>query len=325
MEKTLYVLGKGKLSKKDGNILFEEEGSPSPQEFPIHQIHEIFILSTNEITYELKKELIDYQIVIHEFNQYDYYLGTFYPKESRFCGKTLLSEFEHYRNLDKRVVLAKAFISAGYKNMLRNLKYYQQRDKLENITQLVHYYQRITLVNTITELMMIEALIRKEYYRNFQDILNLDSSFHRHPQSAYDVVNQLITFVNSLLYAVIISEIHKTNLSGQVGFLHELGANRFALCYDISEIFKPIMVDRLVFRLLNKNIVTQDSINQEGRFSDEIIKVIFKHWDIQLNQVLYHRTMKRYVSYRNLIFHELIKLEKHIKGEKLFRPFVLWW
>ena len=101
--------------------------------------------------------------------------------------------------------------------------------------------------------------------------------------------------------------------------------NRFSLCYDISEIFKPILVDRLVFMLVNRKIITNDDFDSQGMLNKEAIKKIFTKWDAQINTTIYHRELKRYVNYRYLIRYELIKLEKHILGKGEYKPFVLWW
>jgi CRISP-associated protein Cas1 len=58
----------------------------------------------------------------------------------------------------------------------------------------------------------------------------------------------LISFGNSLLYATTLSEIYRTQLNPTVSFLHEPSARRYSLSLDLSEIFKPIIVDRTIFK-----------------------------------------------------------------------------
>ena len=75
----------------------------------------------------------------------------------------------------------------------------------------------------------------------------------------------MISYCNSLLYTKILSEIYKTQLNPTISYLHQPGTNRFSLSLDISEIFKPLIVDRMIFAMLNKNQITQDDFDSEIR------------------------------------------------------------
>ena len=73
------------------------------------------------------------------------------------------------------------------------------------------------------------------------------------------MINSLISFINSLIYSVALAEIYKTSLSPYISYLHEPGTRRFSLSLDITEIFKPLIVDRMLFSMLNKNQITINS------------------------------------------------------------------
>ena len=59
-----------------------------------------------EIT--LNKKFLEYAsqkgILIHFFNYYEYYIGTFYPREHLNSGYVLLKQVEAYLDLEKKVV-----------------------------------------------------------------------------------------------------------------------------------------------------------------------------------------------------------------------------
>ena len=60
---------------------------------------------------------------------YGFYTGTYYPKESLVSGKLLIKQVEHYKEKEKRLKIAKAFIEAASYNIYRNLTYYNNRGK----------------------------------------------------------------------------------------------------------------------------------------------------------------------------------------------------
>ncbi len=321
MSMDIYLLSRGKLHVKDGSVAFEKEDGKIIF-FPIKQVENIYINIHNISTPEIIKLVLNEGVLVHYFNNYEYYLGTLIPKNTNCSGKTIVKEIRHYDNKEKRLYLAKEIIIASLKNINRNLLYYKRKKIIDNGLDVQKYVDLIKREKKIFKLMLIEANFRKDYYKNFSLILNIDT-FSRN-FSGGDLVNSLLNFLNSLLYSVIFSEIMKTKISGQISYVHEIGDNKYPLVYDISDIFKPIIVDRLIFKLINNNELTDDDI-KDGRIKEEKIKLIFKKWDKQLNTIIYHKKLKRYISYRDLIKEEVYKIERHLNEIKEYKGFVIWW
>ena len=96
---------------------------------------------------------------------------------------------------------------------------------------------------------------------------------------------------------------------------------------DIAEVFKPIIVDRAIFTVVNDGrIKADDFVKESGGFPErqwpqDLIAEIMQ----KLQTTVKHRVLGRSVSYRRLIRMELYKLEKHLLGEKEYTPFVALW
>jgi CRISPR-associated protein Cas1 len=129
------------------------------------------------------------------------------------------------------------------------------------------------------------------------------------------MVNALISFGNSLLYSTVLSEIYHTQLNPTISYLHEPFERRYSLALDLSEIFKPILVDRLIFYLVNKRMLKEEDfekdinyclLNEKGR------KIFLKEYDERLKKIIKHRELNRKVSYRRLIRLEAYKLMKQL-------------
>ena len=143
-----------------------------------------------------------------------------------------------------------------------------------------------------------------------------------------NMINSLISFVNSLIYAKTLSEVYHTQLNPTISYLHEPGARRFSLCLDISEIFKPLIGDRLIFSLLNKRQITEDSFTKELNFlhlKQDASKLIATELEKRLRTTIMHNGLGRKVSYQYLIRLEAYKLVKHLLGEKEYEGFTIWW
>lgn len=189
--------------------------------------------------------------------------------------------------------------------------------------------KRIFETTQIEELMGIEGNIRKQYYMAWNVIVNQEIKFEKrvmHPPD--NMINSLISFVNSLVYAKTLSEIYHTQLNPTISYLHEPGTRRYSLCLDLSEVFKPLIGDRLIFSLLNKKQITEESFTKELNFlhlKKEASKLIVSEFEKRMKQTIMHRELERSVSYQYLIRLEAYKLIKHLIGEKEYEGFKIWW
>ena len=138
----------------------------------------------------------------------------------------------------------------------------------------------------------------------------------------------MISFVNSMIYAKVLSEIYHTQLNPTISYLHEPGVRRFSLCLDVSEVFKPLIGDRLIFSLLNRKQITEDSFTKELNFlhlKKEASALISRELEERLKKTIMHKELGRQVSYQYLIRLEAYKLIKHLIGEKEYEGFKIWW
>ena len=272
-----------------------------------------------------------YGIPIHFFNYYNFYTGSFYPKESNLAGQLLVSQVQHYTEYDKRLLLARKFIQAAADNIYRNLRYYNGRDKdvSEYMKDIDSLRAGLLDVKSVQEIMGIEGNIRKRYYSAWSIIINQEIEFDKrvmHPPD--NMINSLISFVNSLIYTRTLSEIYHTQLNPTISYLHEPGVRRYSFCLDISEVFKPLIGDRLIFSLLNRKQITENSFTKELNYlhlKKEASQLIVSEFENRMKQTIMHRELGRQVSYQYLIRLEVYKLIKHLIGEKEYEGFRIWW
>jgi len=217
-------------------------------------------------------------------------------------------------------------------SIVQVLKYYQNRGKdLESYLYAISSLEEsLSSVSSVEELMALEGNIRRYYYESFNTILD-DTPFilkNRNKRPPTDPLNALISFGNSLVYTKILTEIYKTHLDPRIGYLHTTNFRRFTLNLDVAEIFKPIYADRVLFTLLNKNVIKEDDFENQGEvflLKERGRRLYVQEFEDKLQTTFYHRRLKRNVSYQTLIRLELYKIEKHLIGEELYEPFVSRW
>lgn len=330
MKRSLYIYNNGTLKRKDNTIRFVDE-EDNARDVPIESINEIYVMSEINFNVSLINLLSKYGITVHFFNYYSFYTGSYYPRETLLSGDLLVKQVEHYINADKRIQIAKSFIDAAADNIYRNLRYYNGRGKnvksyMEKINDIRKNIQK---ANGINELMGYEGNIRKTYYEAWNIIIDQKIDFEKRVKNPPDnMINTLISFINTLIYTKVLSAIYQTQLNPTISYLHEPGTRRFSLALDISEVFKPIIADRLIFLLLNRNQITEKSFTKELNYlhlTKEASKVIVAELDDKLKTTIKHKDLNKTVSYQYLMRLECYKLVKHLLGEKDYEPFKIWW
>lgn len=326
----MYIYNSGELKRKDNTIRFTMN-SGEKRDIPIERVNDIFIMTDMTFSTKFISHVASYGIPVHFFNYYDFYVGSFYPKEKLLSGSLLVKQVENYTDYEKRLKIAQEFIDAASFNIYRNLRYYNGRGKNveEEMQEITSLRNGIFKANTIEGLMGVEGNIRKVYYRAWNEIVNQEINFEKrvmHPPD--NMINSLISFVNSLVYSKVLSEIYHTALDPTISFLHEPGSRRFSLCLDLAEVFKPILGDRLIFSLLNRKQITEKSFTKELNFlhlKPEASKLIVAEFEKRMQQTIKHRELNKMVSYQYLMRLEAYKLMKHIIGEKEYEGFKIWW
>lgn len=330
MKDSLYIYNSGELHRKDNTLqIINETGIK--RDFPIEQYKDIYVFGQLTINSALLNILSQYGINIHFFNHYYFYIGSFYSREKMLAGQLLINQTEHYINPEKRLIIAQKIIDAASFNIFRNLRYYNSRGKnLQSfIDEIEDLRKQIYKSKSVSELMGYEGNIRKVYYSAWNVIVNQDIDFEKRVKHPPDnMINTMISYVNSLIYTKILGEIYITQLNPTISYLHEPGVRRFSLCLDLSEIFKPLIGDRLIFSLLNKNMITEKDFTKDLNFlhlTKKGSQIITRELDEKLDTTIMHRELGKNVSYQYLMRLEAYKLIKHLIGEKEYDGFKIWW
>ncbi len=330
MQRTVVLLSDGELHREGNTLSFK---GPGGKRFvPVENIHDILVFGEVQFNKRLLEFLSQKEILLHYFNHYGYYMGTIYPREHNNSGYMILKQAEYYLDEERRLVLARSFVNGAVQNIRRVLLYYKNRGKkvehaMEQIDQLS---AELVILDSIPTLMSLEGKIREIYYSSFDTILeNSEFIFERRSRRPpHNELNALISFCNTLLYTAVLGEIYKTHLDPRIGYLHATNFRRFTLNLDIAEIFKPIIVDRLIFNMIGKRMLQKKHFSQETEglyLKDTARRRVLEEFENRLRTTIRHPRLKRNVSYRRLIRMELYKLEKHLMGETEYTPFVAKW
>ena len=330
MQQSFYIFSGGEMHRHDNSLQFITADGDK-RDVPIERISDIYAMSEITINTALLNFLSQHGVTVHFFNYYDFYTGSFYPREKMLAGQLLVNQVSAYTDKAKRLLIAQKFIDAASFNIYRNLRYYNEREKdlSGQMLEIESLRKCIFNTNDINSLMGIEGNIRRIYYSAWNIIVNQRINFEKRVKNPPDnEINSLISFVNTLVYTKTLSEVYKTQLNPTLSYLHEPGVRRFSLCLDISEVFKPLIADRLIFSLLNRNQINEKSFTPGLDYlhlTQKASQIIVTEFEKKISSTIMHKEIGRSVSYQYLIRLELYKLIKHLIGEKEYEGFKIWW
>ncbi|MFB6125683.1 MAG: type I-B CRISPR-associated endonuclease Cas1b [Halolamina sp.] len=330
MDRNYHVFSDGRIERNEDTIrLVTEDGEK--KHIPVEHAEAVFLHGQVDYNTRLLSFLNDVGIPIHVFGWNDRYAGSILPERGQTSGQTLVEQVRAYDDPDRRLAIASAFVRGSIHNMRSNVAYYDGRDHdlTEVLSELDDTAERLADVDGVSEAMGVEASARRSYYRLFDAALPASFEFERREYNPPpNPVNCLISFGNSLVYMNCVSAIRATALDPAVSYLHEPGERRFSLSLDIADLFKPVLADRLLFRLVNRGQITREDFREEVGsclLTESGRKTFVKAFEETLERTVDHPELGRKVSYQYLLRLEAYKLKKHLVAGEPYEPFERWW
>lgn len=328
VDRNYHIINNGILTRRDYNILFENENGK--QYIPVETAGAINIHTDITISGNFFRLMEQKRLNVNFFDKYGNPVGYFESARNGTRGKTMLKQAALYLDDDKRLQTARSFELGALHNLRSNLRYYYKSNKSANLKDAIdrfsEFMTKMNEAKTIQELMTIEARARQLYFQMFNEIIHEDrfQFIKRTKMPPRDPLNSLISFGNTYIYNRVATEIAKTSLDLRIGFLHSLTNRNQSLNLDIAEIFKPLIVDRTIFTLVNKRMINVDDhfekTEDDGIYLNRAGKRLFIK---ELDSKIYSKRVEgnRAESYDNLIRNEIMKIYRLVWSGEKYKPY----
>jgi len=327
-DRTHFLMVAGRVRREANNLKFdrydEDFNVVSTKPLPIKGIDEIYILAKVDLDSYTMAFIANNNILLHFFSPFQSFRGNFFPNTSNSVNKSgfvLLQQLRAFDDEVHRLYLAKQVTKGQILNGANNCKKYNVEFETES------YMQSLEKAKSINEIMAVEGAFNKNYYQAWNKIIKNQRSFKfvkRTKRPPTDKLNSLISYVNTRIYNITLSEIYKTELDPRIGFLHEPNYRSLSLHLDIAEIFKPIIGDNIIFTLLNKNEITVKSFKTDSgriRFTNDAIKTI----ELKIIKKMTEQTMigEQKLTWRQVIRREVNRIKRNVVETSEYEPFIL--
>jgi CRISP-associated protein Cas1 len=153
----------------------------------------------------------------------------------------------------------------------------------------------------------------------------VDAGLWRFAGRAYypppDPINALLSFGYTLLLNDVLGAVYRIGLDPGIGFYHTVDYGRPSLALDLEEEFRPVLVDRLVLRLVREGTLEPaDFAAAEGRpgviMSDDARRLFLQCYEEQLAIRVQHPALAQNLTYRQCIDRQAEHLARCILGRE---------
>jgi CRISPR-associated endonuclease Cas1 subtype I-B len=323
-----HLLNNGILNKKDYSLLFENEEKKCY--LPVEVTDQINIYGDVTIATSALHYLSSKNIKVSIMDKYGNLEGCYLPDGYTGNAVTMLEQCRLQQNEEEHLALARSMETAGLHNIRANMRYYNKKHADSALEEAVRYVtecmKQIEQSSEVAKLLLIEARARQKYYHTFNAILQ-DNDFEfseRSRRPPMDPLNAMISFGNTLLYNKFLQFIWQTSLDPRIGVIHATNSRAHTLNLDFADIFKPIIVDRIIFSLVNLKQIRADehfkkSENGGIYLSGDGKKMFIEKFEQKLADTLVVNGEK--LTYQQLIRNEVYSYQRYVlKGEK-YKPY----
>lgn len=324
-----HIIQNGVLNKKDYSLVFENEKEKC--DLPVGVVDQINIYSDVTIAANALRLISERKIRLSVIDKYGNLIGNYIPTGCGRGSTEFLKQAVFYES-PQRFEIAQKIEIASIHNLRANVKYYSRKNNHildEVVEQLSGYMGEMRNVKKVEELMLIEAKARHLYYTSFNVILKQEGFFFekRTRRPPVDAINAMISFGNTLLYNFVLQAIWKTALDPRIGIIHATTNRNFSLNLDFADLFKPVIVDRVIFSLINL-LQLQTTLHFEEKESGAVYlnkegkRIFIKVFEDKMSDKI--KIGERMYTYKQIIEEEIRKFQRYIvKGEK-YKPYKYW-
>ena len=169
----------------------------------------------------------------------------------------LRNQMRYFENPEIQLMLSKYVVEKkirGQKNLLRSYgKHVDAPEVKEAVQSIGNAISKVRNAETIESLLGIEGKAARDYFGVYGKLITADgfnwAGRQKHP--APDPVNALLSYGYFFLEREVRIALAAFGADVRIGFFHSNNGRKDSLVYDLMELFRATVSDRLVLKLIN--------------------------------------------------------------------------
>ncbi|MCB0165225.1 MAG: CRISPR-associated endonuclease Cas1 [Anaerolineae bacterium] len=331
---SLYVIEQGAKIKKARRRLVVVKDEQELQSIPLIKVDQVLIFGNVGLTTPALTWLMSQGIDVVFCDQHGRFKGRVVGETS---GHSELRRFQ-YRQVespDFALSTARGIVQAKLKNSRTMLMRYRRRQQkpelLPAVERLDGLIDRADRTNTINALMGVEGVGAAVYFQAFRQLFKSDEWVFpgrvRRPPT--DPINVLLSFGYTLLTHQLEAAVERVGLDPYLGCLHADAYNRPSLALDLVEEFRAIVVDSVVLRCLNNDLITpanfsrQPDPNRPVLLDDPGRRRFIQEFEARLAITFTHPARQEKATYHRCFDLQAREMARAFRTGDPYRPFLV--
>jgi CRISPR-associated protein Cas1 len=328
----LYIVEQGaKLSVEQRRLIVEKSGQEIAK-VPMIHTSAVIIFGNTTITTPAMKRLMGAGIDVIFLTQHGNYEGRLVGPLSKF-GQLRQQQYDLLRNAIFRLKLAQSIVRGKCLNMRALLLRYNRdlaRPEIAaSVDRLGWLAERALRTTRLSALLGVEGSASAAYFSVFRQLFKRDWPFEKRlRRPPPDPVNVLLSFGYTLLTRELEASVSLVGLDPYLGVLHTVEYGRPSLALDLEEEFRSIVVDSVVLRCLNNDLVTPDDFTPGTTpdrpivLSDQGKRRFIQAFEERIETTICHPVTQEQMTYRRVFEIQTRLLARCFRGEQFdYQPF----
>ncbi|WP_052888238.1 type I-D CRISPR-associated endonuclease Cas1d [Thermogemmatispora carboxidivorans] len=359
---TLYLMEVHSLVKRDTEDCLlihipeqrlvdgEQKTALIKKRIPLIKVDEVVVLGDVTLTAAALDLLLERKIPVHFVREHGSFQGSLIPEASK-NALLRIAQHQAHHDLQRRLLLASCFVRGKLSNQRRLLQRRfpnQSPAVLKDLAAIIESLHKLPAAVSASSLPRLstgdhgisgtplETVLGLEgqgsalYYAAFPqmlvepDIWCFPGRTRRPPT---DPVNALLSYGYTILANRVTGAVQLVGFDPYIGYLHSSGYGRPALALDLMEEFRPLIVDSVVVKLLNKHMVRRDDFEElfgTYRLKKEPKKRFLAALEERFQEEITHPVFGYRVSYMRCLELQARLLAKYLTGEiARYQPFLV--
>lgn len=326
---TLFITEQGTTLRKEANRLVVERDQERLLEIHDFKVERVVVFGNVQVTTHAMTFLVERGIDTTFLSLHGKLKARLVPLESK-NSLLRVRQYERIRDQGFALSLAKTIVTAKIANCADLLKRHQRNHEGSNfgleVSQLSFLTEEARARQTIDSLRGIEGQAAAVYFQGFAKALRRKLHFtKRTRRPPRDPVNALLSFGYTLLYGEAIASLSSVGFDSYLGFYHSFQYGRCSLSLDLMEEFRPLIVDRLVLRIVNLEIVKPDDFENDPNTGVNLKpgarKRFFREYETVMSDQFSSRAAGEQTNLRRALHQQALAFQRAVIQGSAYSPF----
>lgn len=266
----IYLLTEGVKAQLSAGRIIATKQQETLWSIPLRDVESLVVGRNSQVTTQALYAIIEQGGFIFYVDRNGKIYGTL--GDEKISLQRLRNQMRYFENPEIQLMLSKYVVEKkirGQKNLLRTYgKHVDAPEVKEAVQSIGNAISKVRNAETVESLLGIEGKAARDYFGVYGKLITADgfnwAGRQKHP--APDPVNALLSYGYFFLEREVRIALAAFGADVRIGFFHSNNGRKDSLVYDLMELFRATVSDRLVLKLLNLGrIKPEDFIQIDAR------------------------------------------------------------